>query len=290
MPQHHKVAPLSDAAFRLHVTAMAWSVEGKTDGRIPLGVPRTLTCAPRGSALAKVLSELVTAKVWLSLGGDGYEIHDFLQWNLSAKEVAARSEAKAIAGQAGGRARVKHLLESRLLVAQAESKPLSLPLPLPKSLPERDPPTPSVFAPQGLDRDISSDDLASFAPDPVKKPRKIATRTQWRRFPPDFVPDDSHRKIAAELGLSLAQQLTLIRDHEFVKPKSDAAATLRTWLRNAPKFGAPTLGTQRAHRSDPRNEAQDRNADHDTRERLEASAKVRGLLEMSDKMKAGQHV
>jgi hypothetical protein len=147
-----------------------------------------------------------------------------------------------------------------------------------------------VFAPQGLDRDISSGDLASFAPEPAKLRAKRPVKSQWRRFPADFEPDETHRKLAAQLGLNLAQQLAEIRDHEFAKPKSDAAATLRTWLRNAPKFGAPTLGTQRAHRSDPRNEAQDRNADHDTRERLQASSKVRELLEFSDRMKAGEHV
>ena len=55
MPQHHKVAPLSDAAFRLHMTAMAWSVEGKTDGRITKAIPATLTRAPQGKKLTEAL-------------------------------------------------------------------------------------------------------------------------------------------------------------------------------------------------------------------------------------------
>lgn len=145
MPQHHKVAPLSDAAFRLHVTAMAWSVEGRTDGRIPKGVPATLTRAPIGKKLTAALLELTKSRAWTEVGDD-FEIHDFLQWNLSAADIAARSEAKAKAGASGGKrsgeARGKRsastgeapasgVLPVAANLGEAESKPL--PLPLPKS-------------------------------------------------------------------------------------------------------------------------------------------------------------
>lgn len=151
MPQHAKVAPLSDAAFRLHITAMAWSVEGKTDGRIPASVPGTLTRAPRGKALKNALSELVTARVWLPLGADGYEIHDFLQWNLSATEIDSRSAAKARAGSMGGKRSWEQnggrrsaradtpadaVVRNILPQTSAEHQPLSLPLPKSLSNPE----------------------------------------------------------------------------------------------------------------------------------------------------------
>jgi len=152
MPQHHKVAPLSDAAFRLHVTAMAWSVEGKTDGKIPFLIPQTLTRAPSGKKLREIVDELVRMGLWIE-GSDAYQIHDFLQWNLSASEIAARSEMKSRAGAAGGRrsgeARAKQVpsrteapaspvLGAAAKTPEAESKPKS------QSIPSRDPGSPTT--------------------------------------------------------------------------------------------------------------------------------------------------
>lgn len=102
MPQHRKVAPLSDAAFRLHITAGAWSAEEGTDGLVPARVVGTLTGAPRGKALVSVLQELVSGGLW-EQNDQGYQIHDYLQWNMSAADLAARREAKAHAGKAGGK-------------------------------------------------------------------------------------------------------------------------------------------------------------------------------------------
>jgi hypothetical protein len=66
---------------------------------------------------------------------------------------------------------------------------------------------------------------------------------RWKRFPPDFVPNQTHEQIARELGLNLAEQLELIRDHEYKSFKTDPAAALRTWLRNAPSFGGKGQST-----------------------------------------------
>lgn len=297
MPQHHKVAPLSDAAFRLHITAMAWSVESKSDGRIPLGVPKTLTCAPRGKTLASVLSELVTAKVWLSLGEDGYEIHDFLQWNLSAKEIAARSEAKVNAGRAGGQARAKHLLEQTTSSAQADLKPKSQSL----SIPGRD------LSDRRAAPDVSQDSLNSFAPDPRlllerENARKLFDR--WR-VATGHLDAKFDKKREARLRSRLRDgftldQLSLVLKHWRNDPYLAGSSGkiydgIETLFRDVAQverliaLAAPIRPVPQ-QRLDPRNEAQDRNADHDTRERLAASNKVRELLEFSDRMKAGERV
>jgi hypothetical protein len=295
MPQHHKVAPLSDAAFRLHITAMAWSVESKSDGRIPLGVPKTLTCAPRGKALVNVLSELVTTKVWLSLGDDGYEIHDFLQWNLSAKDIAARSEAKAIAGQAGGRARVKHLLEASLRDAQAESKPLSLSLP--KSRPERD------LSDRRAAPDVSQDSLDSFVADP----RLLLERENVRKLFAAWRTSTGHadakfdKKRETRLRSRLRdgftyEQLILVlknwRNDPYLAGSSgkvyDGIETLFRDVAQVERLIALIAPARPVaqHRAELRNEAQDLNADHDTRERLAAAKKVREMSEFADRMAA----
>jgi len=244
-------------------------------------------------AATKLALKLVEVRLWHRVEG-GYLIHEFTSWNQtkeqrehalsSGRDRAARSYALRAKNQnSSGEESPKTPTEENA-VLQNSSGSIPTPTPTPTPLPVRDPPTPSVFAPQGADRDISAGDLGSFAPDPavISRPQKTREKkpnsTQWRRFPPDFEPDESHRQLATQLGLNLAQQLAEIRDHQFAKPKSDAAATLRTWLRNAPKFGAPALGASR--RIDPRAEVQDRNAQHDAQRALRSSQAVRELMEL----------
>jgi hypothetical protein len=45
--------------------------------------------------------------------------------------------------------------------------------------------------------------------------------------------------LAGTLGVDLAGELAKFRDHEFAKPKTDADAAFRTWLRNASQWSAP---------------------------------------------------
>ncbi len=143
MPQHRKVAPLSDAAFRLHITAGAWSSDEGTDGLIPVLVVPTLTAAPRGKVLTKILQELVGAGVWEQTER-GYQLHDYLQWNMSAAELEARRAAKATAGQAGGKRsgeqrRSKPEAAASVLLKQTRSKTQALSDPVSVSKPEEKP-------------------------------------------------------------------------------------------------------------------------------------------------------
>lgn len=217
MPQHHKVAPLSDAAFRLHITAMAWSVEGKTDGRVPKAIPATLTRAPVGKKLKDALKELTESGVWVAKGDD-FEIHDFLQWNLSAADIAARSEAKARAGASGGRrsgeARQKQqasnseapaspVVHVATKLVEAKPKPLSQSLPNPEEEAEPAAPSPEALAELNRDRmpmhlawcllaeNIAAIEIAGvpawaideliarFKAHFIADPKETATRAEW---------------------------------------------------------------------------------------------------------------
>jgi len=286
-PKFIRAAKLGGSeAVHLWLGLRAYCGKHLTDGAIP----RDMLYEVRGPSNAKKRAASLAVLFAVGLleddGAATVQMHDFLEWSSSRDAVlAARDRARERKARSRGSHAVTDAV-TPLAVPPVVTNPSPL-LSSSTPLTERDPPTPSVFAPQGAD--IAKADLDSFAPDPPKpKARERKPRqAQWRRFPADFEPDDSHRKLAAQLGLNLAQQLLEIRDHEFAQPKSDAAATLRTWLRNAPKFGAATLGGPRAHRPDPRNEAQDRNADHDARAALEASRKVREMLTFADKMKAG---
>jgi hypothetical protein len=140
MPTHEKYAPLSDAAFRLAITAGCWCAERMTDGFIPKAMVPQLTAAPRGKKLAQCIAELTrsTAKlspVWEDRG-DEYELHDFLDWNMSRSEW----ETKVAAASAGGRAkaakRIANMLPHGSHMAEHTASSCcskSLPPPLPDS-------------------------------------------------------------------------------------------------------------------------------------------------------------
>jgi hypothetical protein len=89
-PSNRKVRPLSDAAFRLDVSAVCWSNENLTDGRIR-GDELTLVADIRNHP--KAAEELVLRGRWLKTE-DGWEIHDFLVYNPSRDQVLA-DRAKA---------------------------------------------------------------------------------------------------------------------------------------------------------------------------------------------------
>lgn len=90
-PEHRHNAGLSDAAFRLHLSGIAYCSRQLTDGLIEAEAIPTLVRKYKPAAL----TELVERGRWKPIGiGDGrpavYEIHDYLQWNSSREVVLAR--------------------------------------------------------------------------------------------------------------------------------------------------------------------------------------------------------
>ncbi len=75
----------------------------------------------------------------------------------------------------------------------------------------------------------SSEDLTGSA----RVAAKRVARRRWTRVPEGFEPTAEHELIAAERGVDLRGELAQFRDHEFARPKSDADATFRNWLRKA---------------------------------------------------------
>ncbi|WP_280393196.1 helix-turn-helix domain-containing protein [Nocardia wallacei] len=91
----------------------------------------------------------------------------------------------------------------------------------------------------------------------ASKPRATARRKPSVPLPDDWRPNESHNKLAREIGLSTAQariELENFRDHARAKDVRfrDWDAGFRTWLRNSVKFGlkpahggGPAGGTKR---------------------------------------------
>lgn len=90
-PNHPKVINLSDAAFRLHVSAICYAGEYLTDGHISGRIVRNLSPI---SNLARAVEQLVAARLWEPTE-DGYQIHDFLEYNPSAEKKKTRDADNA---------------------------------------------------------------------------------------------------------------------------------------------------------------------------------------------------
>lgn len=90
-PWHRKVRGLSDAAFRLHVSAVCWCCEHLTDGVVPTADLPLVSDVKRPE---KAVAELVQRGSW-DVTSTGWSIHDFLVYNESREVVLARREADA---------------------------------------------------------------------------------------------------------------------------------------------------------------------------------------------------
>lgn len=97
MPENPKVVGLSDSAFRLYVEAICWCSRQETDGAIPEPMMRRL-----GSV--KATNELTRSKL-VNRTDEGYEIHDYLDFQRSSAEIQAYRDAKGKAGALGNHQR-----------------------------------------------------------------------------------------------------------------------------------------------------------------------------------------
>jgi len=85
--------------------ALSYCNDHLTDGFIPREqVSRLITATP--SRALRLANALVTAGLWEDRGADGFQVHDYLDWNDSADEVrkkrGAITEARSYAGRMGG--------------------------------------------------------------------------------------------------------------------------------------------------------------------------------------------
>lgn len=129
--QHPKMVALGDfyeVGLALDVAAVGWCNLNDTEGVVPKPqVPRLIRCHGMRLGAVKVTPERVAAEL-VRVGrwhddGDTYRIHDFLEYNLSREQKAARSAARAAAGANGG----KRSGETRRSKVRAEVKQVASP-------------------------------------------------------------------------------------------------------------------------------------------------------------------
>lgn len=102
MPEHPKIISLSDGAFRLHVSAIAYANRFLTDGIVHAETVNRLMPRYRKA----YLDELLARMLWLEvIPAKTYEIHDYLDWNKSRADVEKRRQVRADAGRKGAHGR-----------------------------------------------------------------------------------------------------------------------------------------------------------------------------------------
>jgi hypothetical protein len=97
MPDHPKVESLSDRAFRFLVETWCWCARHRNDGLI-----KTSAWAKRGTP--RLRRELIEAGL-VEQHENGVEVHDFLDWQRSAAEIADAVAQKRNAGGLGNHVR-----------------------------------------------------------------------------------------------------------------------------------------------------------------------------------------
>ncbi len=97
LPDHPKVEPLSDGAFRLLLTTWCWCGRYLTDGHVPAAV-----WARRGTG--KTRRELISAGL-AEETPTGVLMHDYLEHQRSAAEVSELKEARSAGGGWGNHLR-----------------------------------------------------------------------------------------------------------------------------------------------------------------------------------------
>lgn len=101
-PWHKKVRRLSDAAYRLHTTAIIYCARDETDGFVTL---EDIAEMPGIKRPEKSITELVERELWDVVEG-GWEVHDYLEYNPSADQQA---RARAAAAERQRKARERRI-------------------------------------------------------------------------------------------------------------------------------------------------------------------------------------
>lgn len=105
MPDHPKIAPLSDAAFRLLIKAWTYCSRLETDGLIPTVIWRTMGTPKARAELAAPPAIAPTASP-LIIEHDGYvECHDYLAHQRASQEIDAVRSSRAESGEMGAHMR-----------------------------------------------------------------------------------------------------------------------------------------------------------------------------------------
>lgn len=114
-PEHPKTIGLSDKAFRAVVEFWCYSHRQETDGKIPLALFNRLP--------PKVRKELLVD--YAIMHETHVEMHDYLEHQQSAQEIAELRKKRSEAGRLGGKTKANRLASAKANAKQTGSKPVA---------------------------------------------------------------------------------------------------------------------------------------------------------------------
>lgn len=117
MPDHPKVAGLSDGGFRLLVSMWCWCSRNETDGKVKAAI-----WTRQGDAKSR--RELI-AEGLVERDGKDFLMHDYLEHQMSAQEIADIRAKRQAAGRKGGKAKASALASAKQVPEPAPSKPVA---------------------------------------------------------------------------------------------------------------------------------------------------------------------
>lgn len=241
LPSHPKIAPLSDAAFRLHVHAMAHCADHETDGFI---AERVLDGLSKHRGKARLVSELMGAKarpdgsaLWKPVDG-GWLIHDYLKWNDSKEDLEAR-RASAKARMRDQRAPEVRSNRHRTSDQQIPNEGRS------ESEVSRSRAPAAAISPLGVSGSGSSSgsalDLFESPSDPDRDSHRARGARRGSALAADWLPTDKDREFATTRGWSdvrIADEAIHFANHHRAKGTTSKSwqASWITWVMQSRRF------------------------------------------------------
>lgn len=218
---HPKVVTAGNLLYGCWVRASQWSCHYETDGFIPRAVAFQI-------AEESAWQKLIEVGLCDPSERDGYQIHDFLEYNPSRKQNEHRRVLRAKAGKAGGQAKAAKQgakqVASKLLASakQAPSNRVAKVCPVP-------------------DPDPHIKEIPPLVP-PSGGKRAKSDKT---RVPPSEATDDEVRAWCERWKIPHGHvEVSRMLDHFRSKgePRADWGATWRNWEKRAREFAVKANG------------------------------------------------
>lgn len=155
--EHIKMVEVGPLGMALQMAALCYCNHHLTDGYVPGSVAkRLIDLDGMPVTFGQLARKMIDAGVW-TVDGDGYRIHDYLEFQPSKDQVMADREQKRTAGAKGGQASAQARASARgkaraqagaqaspQASPQAKSKPVPVPDPMPDPDPSPDRDNPSL--------------------------------------------------------------------------------------------------------------------------------------------------
>ena len=154
--RHPKVIAAGRDARDLYLAALLCCSENLTDGHVPAARLPLLAAEAVIDNPLKAAERLVEVGLWERRGNDGWQVHDYLEYQPTRDKALATKQARAEAGSVGGhksadsRAQANSKANSEAnseAKQQANFNPVPVPVPVPSQAQEKDAPNGAAAEP-----------------------------------------------------------------------------------------------------------------------------------------------